>query len=150
MNWNLYLSGEIHSDWRERIESGIKDAGLPITLTAPVTDHASSDDCGDHILGTEQTPFWKDHKASKINSIRTRTLIEKADVVVVRFGDKYRQWNAAFDAGYAAALGKSLISMHDPELTHPLKEVDAAALAVAKTPEEIVEIMKYVINGRLS
>ena len=149
MNWNLYLSGEIHSDWRERIESGIKTAGLPVTLFAPVTDHASSDDCGDQILGAEETPFWKDHKASKINSIRTRTLIEKADVVVVRFGDKYRQWNAAFDAGYAAALGKSLISMHDPELTHPLKEVDAAALAVAQTPEEIVEIMKYVITGEL-
>ncbi len=149
MNWNLYLSGEIHSDWRERIESGIKTAGLPVTLFAPVTDHASSDDCGDQILGAEETPFWKDHKASKINSIRTRTLIEKADVVVVRFGDKYRQWNAAFDAGYAAALGKPLISMHDPELTHPLKEVDAAALAVAQTPEEIVEIMKYVITGEL-
>ena len=149
MNWNLYLSGEIHSDWRERIESGIKTAGLPVTLFAPVTDHASSDDCGDQILGAEETPFWKDHKASKINSIRTRTLIEKADIVVVRFGDKYRQWNAAFDAGYAAALGKSLISMHDPELTHPLKEVDAAALAVAQTPEEIVEIMKYVITGEL-
>ncbi len=149
MNWNLYLSGEIHSDWRERIESGIKTAGLPVTLFAPVTDHASSDDCGDQILGAEETPFWKDHKASKINAIRTRTLIEKADVVVVRFGDKYRQWNAAFDAGYAAALGKPLISMHDPELTHPLKEVDAAALAVAQTPEEIVEIMKYVITGEL-
>ena len=149
MNWNLYLSGEIHSDWRERIESGIKTAGLPVTLFAPVTDHASSDDCGDQILGAEETPFWKDHKASKINAIRTRTLIEKADVVVVRFGDKYRQWNAAFDAGYASALGKSLISMHDPELTHPLKEVDAAALAVAQTPEEIVEIMKYVITGEL-
>jgi len=149
MNWNLYLSGEIHSDWRERIESGIKTAGLPVTLFSPVTDHASSDDCGDQILGAEETLFWKDHKASKINSIRTRTLIEKADVVVVRFGDKYRQWNASFDAGYAAALGKSVISMHDPELTHPLKEVDAAALAVAQTPEEIVEIMKYVITGEL-
>jgi YtoQ family protein len=149
MNWNLYLSGEIHSDWRERIESGIKTAGLPVTLFAPVTDHASSDDCGDQILGAEDAPFWKDHKASKINAIRTRTLIEKADVVVVRFGDKYRQWNAAFDAGYASALGKPLISMHDPELTHPLKEVDAAALAVAQTPEEIVEIMKYVITGEL-
>lgn len=150
MNWNLYLSGEIHTDWRERIEAGIKAANLPITLFAPVTDHESSDDCGDRILGPEEQPFWKDHKASKINSIRTRTLIEKADVVVVRFGDKYRQWNAAFDAGYAAALGKSVISLHDPDLTHPLKEVDAAALAVAQTPEEIVEIMKYVITGELA
>lgn len=149
MNWQVYLSGEIHTDWRERIEQGIQAAGLPVSLSAPVTDHASSDDCGDVILGEEDQAFWKDHKASKINSIRTRTLIERADVVVVRFGDKYRQWNAAFDAGYASALGKSIISLHDPELTHPLKEVDAAALAVAQTPEEVVEIMKYVITGEL-
>lgn len=147
MHWNLYLSGEIHTDWRERIESGIRQADLPVTLTAPVTDHTRSDDCGDQILGSEDSPFWKDHKASKINAIRTRSLIEKADVVVVRFGDQYRQWNAAFDAGYAAALGKSIITLHDPELTHPLKEVDAAALAVAHTPEQVVEIMKYVITG---
>ncbi len=126
---------------------GLNQADLPVTLFAPVTEHSASDDCGDNLLGKEELPFWKDHKASKINSIRTRTLIEKADVVVVRFGDKFRQWNAAFDAGYASALGKSIITIHDPELTHALKEVDAAALAVAQTPEQIVEIMKYVING---
>ncbi len=149
MNWNLYLSGEIHSDWREQIARGIEDADLPISLSSPVTDHASSDDCGDQILGTEAQSFWKDHKASKINSIRTRNLIDKADVVVVRFGDKYKQWNAAFDAGYAAALGKAIITLHDPELTHALKEVDASALAVASDPGEVVDIMKYVINGKL-
>ncbi|MFT5132011.1 MAG: YtoQ family protein [Gammaproteobacteria bacterium] len=149
MTWNIYLSGEIHSDWRDQIAEGIKDAALPITLSAPVTDHASSDDCGDGILGAESQPFWKDHKSSKINAIRTRKLIEEADVVVVRFGDKYRQWNAAFEAGYAAALGKAIIVLHDPELTHALKEVDAAALAVAKTPSQVVDIMKYVIDGHL-
>jgi YtoQ family protein len=105
----------------------------------------SSDDCGERILGSEDSAFWKDHKASKINSIRTRTLIDRADIVVVRFGDKYKQWNAAFDAGYAAARGKSMITLHDPELTHALKEVDAAAAAVARTPEQVVEILEYVI-----
>lgn len=150
MNWNIYLSGEIHSDWRDQIAEGIKAAELPITLSAPVTDHASSDDCGDRILGAEDQPFWKDHKASKINAIRTRKLIKEADVVVVRFADKYRQWNAAFDAGYATALGKAVIVLHDPELTHALKEVDAAALAVAQTPAEVVDIMKYVIDGKLT
>ena len=74
----------------------------------------------------------------------TRTAIEHADVVVVRFGDQYRQWNAAFDAGYAAALNKPLIILHDPSLTHPLKEVDAAAQAVAETPQQVVEILRYV------
>ncbi len=149
MNWNIYLSGEIHSDWRERIASGIEQAGLSVTLYSANTDHASSDDCGDHILGAEETPFWKDHKAARINSIRISSLIQKADIVVVRFGDKYKQWNAAFDAGYAAALGKPIITLHDPELTHPLKEVDAAALAVAQSPEQVVAIIKYTINAEL-
>jgi len=148
-NWSIYLSGEIHSDWRERIEAGLKAADLPVETLAPVTDHASSDDCGVNILGEESSAFWKDHKGSMVNAIRTRTLIDRADVVVVRFGDKYRQWNAAFDAGYASAKGKPIITLHDPELTHALKEVDGAALAVAQTPEQVVQLMTYVIEGKL-
>ncbi len=147
--WTVYLSGEIHSDWRQRIADGVAAQELPVTLTAPVTDHAASDDCGVAILGAEDDPFWKDHKGARINAIRTRTLIEQADVVVVRFGDKYRQWNAAFDAGYAAAAGTPVITLHDPSLTHALKEVDGAALAVAETPEQVVHILKYVIRGAL-
>jgi YtoQ family protein len=144
--WNIYLSGEIHTDWREQIESGAAERDLPVTFTAPVTDHAASDNCGVDIFGEEQESFWKDHKGAKLNSIRTRTLIGRADVVVVRFGDKYRQWNAAFDAGMAAALGKPLITLHDPALTHALKEVDAAAQAVAHSPEQVVRALDYVIG----
>jgi YtoQ family protein len=143
--WNIYLSGEIHTDWRQRIEDGVAEADLPVTLLSPVTDHEASDDCGVTILGAEEKSFWKDHKGAKINAIRTRNAIEQADIVVVRFGDKYRQWNAAFDAGYAAALGKSIITLHDAELTHALKEVDGAAMATAETPEQVVEIFKYVM-----
>lgn len=146
--WHVYLSGEIHTDWRERIRQGIEQKNLPITLTSPVTDHAASDDCGDALLGEESQAFWKDNKSAKINAIRTRKLIEEADVVVVRFGDKYRQWNAAFDAGYAAALGKSIITLHDEALIHPLKEVNAAALASAQTPEQVVDILDYTINAK--
>ena len=148
-NWNVYLSGEIHSDWREQIQTGVKNKGLPVTLLAPVTHHESSDDCGVTILGDEDQAFWKDHKGAKVNAIRTRTLIERSDVVVVRFGDKYRQWNAAFDAGYAAALGKPVITLHDEALTHALKEVDGAALAVAQTPDQVVKMLDYAINGAL-
>ena len=144
--WNVYLSGEIHTDWRERIQNGAQTAGLKIEFVTPVTDHARSDDCGVAILGPEENNFWHDHKGAKINAIRTRTLIEHADVVIVRFGDKYRQWNAAFDAGFAAALGKPIIILHDPEFTHALKEVDAAAQAVCQTPEQVVEILQYVIQ----
>ncbi len=148
-HWRVYLSGEIHTDWRERIATGVERAGLPVTLLAPVTVHEDSDDCGAVILGEEENPFWRDHKGARINAIRSRTLIERADVVVVRFGDKYRQWNAAFDAGYAAALNKPVITLHDPALTHALKEVDGAALATAQTPEQVVQILKYAITGQL-
>ena len=148
-NWNVYLSGEIHTDWRERIEQGARDLNLPVTFTAPVTDHDDSDDCGTDILGAEADPFWKDNKGARINAIRTRTLIERADIVVVRFGDKYKQWNAAFDAGYTAALGTPLIVLHDPAINHPLKEIDAAANATAQTPEQVVRILRYVITGKL-
>jgi len=147
-NWTVYLSGEIHTDWREQIEKGCADAGLAIEYVSPVTDHAKSDDCGADILGEESNPFWRDHKGASINAIRTRTLIGQADVVVVRFGDKYRQWNAAFDAGYASALGKPIIVLHDPSLTHALKEVDAAALAVCEQPQQVVKILKYVITQK--
>ncbi|MDH5423470.1 MAG: YtoQ family protein [Gammaproteobacteria bacterium] len=145
--WKVYLSGEIHTDWRERISAGIKAKNLPIEISAPVTNHEASDDCGDLILGKEEQPFWKDNKAAKINAIRIRKLIADADVVVVRFGDKYRQWNAAFDAGYASALGKSIITLHDEALIHPLKEVNAAALASAETPEQVVEILAYTLTA---
>ncbi|NND50004.1 MAG: YtoQ family protein [Rhizobiales bacterium] len=147
--WTVYLSGEIHTDWREAVEAATRSAGLPVAFTGPVTIHENSDDCGAVILGEEEKPFWRDHKGAKINAIRTRTMIEKADVVVVRFGEKYRQWNAAFDAGYAAALNKPLIVMHDAGHTHALKEVDAASLAVVETPEQVTEILRYVIRGEL-
>ncbi len=150
MTWSIYLSGEIHTDWREQIADGAATAGLDVSFGAPVTDHAASDDCGVAILGPEPNKFWHDHKGAQLNAIRTRTLIEDADVVVVRFGDKYKQWNAAFDAGYAAALGKPIIVLHPPEHSHALKEVDAAALAVAETPEQVVAILRYVIAGRLA
>jgi len=147
MHLNVYLSGEIHTDWRDQIVAGAD--GLSVTFTAPVTDHAASDDCGVAILGAEPNKFWHDHKGAKLNAIRTRMGIEAADVVVVRFGDKYKQWNAAFDAGYAAALGKSLIVMHGPDHAHALKEVDGAALAVCETPDQVVQMLRYVLTGAL-
>ena len=144
--WNVYLSGEIHSDWRERIAEGVREAGLPVKLSAPVTDHSASDDVGTAILGEEEKPFWRDHKGAGVNAVRTQTLIRQADVVVVRFGEQYQQWNAAFDAGFAAALGKPIITLHDEDLTHALKEVDRAAMAAAETPEQVVEILRYAIT----
>ena len=146
MTWQVYLSGEIHTDWRERIVEGAQEAGLDVEFSGPVTDHAASDDCGVAILGSEEQPFWKDHKGAGVNAIRTRTKLEQADVVVVRFGEQYRQWNAAFDAGMAAALGKALVTLHPEQHDHALKEVDRAALAVAREPEQVVDILRYVMR----
>ena len=148
MNWTVYLSGEIHTDWRERIMQGADANGLPVLFSSAVTDHEASDAAGD-VLGKEADPFWRDNKSSKVNAIRTKTLIEKCDVAVVRFGDKYKQWNAAFDAGFCAALGKPYITLHDEAIIHPLKEVDASAMAWAQTPEQVVEVLKYVTSHPL-
>ena len=147
MGLKVYLSGEIHTDWRDQIIAGAD--GLDVQFSSAVTDHDASDDCGATILGGEQNPFWHDRKGAMVNAIRTRKGISDADVVVVRFGEKYKQWNAAFDAGFAAALGKSLIILHGPEHQHPLKEVDAAALAVCEEPDQVVAILRYVLTGAL-
>ena len=143
MTWTVYLSGEIHTDWRDQIRRGAEAHQLRVSFTSAVTNHEASDAAGD-LLGPEESGFWRDHKSSKVNGIRTKTLLEKCDLAVVRFGDKYKQWNAAFDAGFCAALGKPYITLHDDSIIHPLKEVDASAMAWAQSPEQVVEILRYV------
>lgn len=142
--WKVYLAGEIHSNWREEIKKAAQEEQLPVEFYEPVTDHDASDHGGVRILGEEEKPYWQDHKGAMLNAVRTRTLIRDADIVVVKFGEKYKQWNAAFDAGQASAMDKPLIVIHPPEHTHALKEVDAAALAVAETHGQVVEVLKYV------
>ncbi|MCP4186500.1 MAG: YtoQ family protein [Gammaproteobacteria bacterium] len=145
-NWSIYLSGEIHTDWREQIEQGAKAHGLPVNFTSAITDHDASDAAGD-MLQPDSEGYWRDHKSSCVNGIRTRTLVEKCDIAIIRFGDQYKQWNAAFDAGYCAALGKPYVTLHDENIIHPLKEVDASAMAWAQTPDQVVEILKYVTSS---
>ena len=145
MKWTVYLSGEIHTDWREQVIQGVEALGLPVEFSSAVTDHEASDAAGDG-LGKESDNFWRDHKSAKVNGIRTRTLIENCDIAIVRFGDKYKQWNAAFDAGCCAALGKPYITLHDEDIVHPLKEVDAAAMAWARTPAQVIGILTYVTS----
>ncbi|MCW9033372.1 MAG: YtoQ family protein [Rhodospirillales bacterium] len=147
--WNVYLSGEIHSDWRDQIANGIAKAGLPVVLNSPITVHEDSDDCGVAIFGPESDKFWHDQKGAKLNAIRTRTLIEQADLVVVRFGEKYKQWNAAFDAGCAYALGKPYITLHPTEHDHALKEVDGGAAATARDPIQVVQALVYITQGKM-
>ena len=146
---NVYLSGEIHSDWRQEIINLCNKENLEISFSSPITNHEASDNCGVEILGNEEKNFWKDNKGANINSIKTRKSIKDCDIVVVKFGEKYKQWNAAFDAGYAAALNKSIIVIHNNEHQHALKEVDAAAAAVAKDQHQVVRILKYILKESL-
>ena len=147
MEWNVYLSGEIHTDWRDKIIAGCKAHNLSVSFSSAVTNHEASDAAGD-VLGKEDNSFWRDHKSAKVNSIRIKTMLENCDLAVVRFGDKYKQWNAAFDAGYCAALGTPYITLHDEDIIHPLKEVDGSAMAWATTPEQVVEVLKYTITQK--
>jgi YtoQ family protein len=141
--------GEIHSDWRQVIANGVAEKKLPVTLTSPNTSHEDSDDCGAIILGMEERrPNW-DKIGASMNGIRTQTLLKDADVVVVRFGEKYRQWNAAFDAGFAAALGKPIVTLHPPEISHMLKEVNANASVICQDATQVVDTLAYVIRGDL-
>ena len=140
----IYLSGEIHTDWRQQIQDGCAQAGLDVTFLSPVTDHAASDAAGD-LLGVPESGYWRDHQSSRVNLIRTQTQLQQADLDVIRFGEQYKQWNAAFDAGQCAALGTPYITLHGPDIVHPLKEVDAQAMAWTQTPEQVVEILKYVL-----
>ena len=146
---NVYLSGEIHTDWRDEIIKLCNSEDLSVKFSSPNTDHESSDNCGIEILGSEENNFWKDNKGASINSIRTKKAIKDSDVVIVKFGEKYKQWNAAFDAGYASALNKSIIVIHSDDHQHPLKEVDAAACAVTKDQNQAVKILKYILEGTL-
>lgn len=144
MHYTVYLAGEIHTTWRTELAQEVAAATLPVSFLGPVTDHAASDDTGAEILGAETDPFWHDRKGAGVNALRTRTMLAQADLVIVRFGDKYRQWNAAFDAGMAVAMQKPLLVIHPPELQHALKEIDAAACAVAENIEQVVEILGYM------
>ncbi|MFK8020018.1 MAG: YtoQ family protein [Pseudomonadales bacterium] len=145
MHFNIYLSGEIHTDWREKIIEGCEQLDLPVSFSSAVTNHEASDAAGD-LLGAEDNSFWRDHKSAKVNAIRIKSLIESCDIAVIRFGDKYKQWNAAFDAGFCAAMSTPYITLHDEDIIHPLKEVDAAAMAWAKTPEQVVGLLKHVCS----
>lgn len=147
MEWQVYLSGEIHTDWREQIIDGCDQLNLGIEFTSANTHHESSDAAGD-VLGKPEDNFWRDHQSASVNAIRIRNLLEQCDIAIIRFGDKYKQWNAAFDAGYCAALNTPYITLHDEDIIHPLKEVDSAAMAWAKTPEQVVELLRYTVQSK--
>ena len=145
--WQVYLSGEIHTDWREQIIRGAEKLNLPVQFSSAVTHHDASDAAGD-VLGKETDQFWRDHKSAKVNAIRIKNQIEQCDLAIIRFGGKYKQWNAAFDAGYCAALGTPYITLHDEDIIHPLKEVDGSGMAWAQSTDQVVEILHYLTKDQ--
>jgi len=145
MKYNVYLSGEIHTSWREEIIQGCQKLNLQIEFSSAVTNHERSDAAGDG-LKIQDDNFNRDHQSAKVNALRTKTLINNAHIVIVRFGNKYKQWNAAFDAGYCAAINKPYITLHDEDIIHALKEVDSSAQAWATTPQQIVDLLSYTLS----
>jgi YtoQ family protein len=156
MPLSVYLSGDIHTTWREDLAAAIAEAGLPVTLFAPNCVHKDSDDGGNIILGAEEKGFWYDYKSQSVNAIRNRTLMARADVVIVRFLDdpRFPQWDAAFEAGLAVGMGKELVVMHDHTETtmmdHKLKSIDVEARAVVVTVKEVVDLLAFLTLGRLT
>ena len=148
-NINIFLSGEIHTEWRTDIIKEAKNNNLPINFFSPETNHSNSDDCGVSILGTEENKFWHDYKGASINAIKNSILIKKSDIIIIKFGDKYKQWNAAFDAGYAIGNNKIIITLHNKDLDHALKEIDASAKAVCRTNYEVIKTLEYITVGKL-
>lgn len=142
----IYLAGEIHSDWRERFRDLVEERDVRATFVGPQEVHGRSDAVGEDILGEQPGARYRDLMGARVNTLRTRVLLRRADLAVAYFGDQYRQWNTASDAGAAAAGGIPLILVRDPELTHALKELDALAAFTAETLEQAAEAVAYIFE----
>ncbi|GGI39409.1 YtoQ family protein [Mammaliicoccus stepanovicii] len=140
----VYLAGQIHDNWRDDISHKVAQLNLPITFVGPQTNHDRSDDIGEAILGEQPNSYYRDNAASNINNLRTQVLMNKADVVIALFGEKYKQWNTAMDASAAVTMNKPLIIVRPKDLIHPLKELSNKANVTVETVDQAVEILKYI------
>lgn len=144
MNLTVYLAGEIHSDWRNKVEQLAKEKDLPLTFVSPQTNHDRSDDIGEAILGEQPNDLYRDDKASDINNFRTQVMMQKADIVIALFGQDYRQWNTAMDASTAITLNKPTIIIRPESLIHPLKELSNKANVTVETVEQAIDVISYI------
>ncbi|WP_458109808.1 YtoQ family protein [Bacillus zhangzhouensis] len=142
----VYLAGEIHSQWRDEIKEKSQSLKLPVTFVGPMENHDRSDNIGEDILGEQPNAILKDDAASDLNNFRTEILLNKADVVIARFGEKYKQWNTAMDASSAIAKGKPLILIRPKELHHPLKELSNKANITVETVNQAIKAISYVFE----
>ena len=146
MRLTVYLAGQIHDDWRDRLRQQAEARGIAVDFVGPQDEHDLSDGIGEQILGEQESARWRDELASQANNLRTRILMQRADAVVAQFGEKFRQWNAAMDAGIAIALGKPLIVVRDPSLHHALKEISQRAQMPVDEPEQVLDARDYVLR----
>ncbi|MFD1739292.1 YtoQ family protein [Bacillus salitolerans] len=142
----VYLAGEIHTNWRDELREKAKISDLPLTFVGPMTDHERSDNIGEEVLGKQPTSVLKDEAASNINNLRTKLLMEKSDVVIALFGEKYKQWNTAMDASTAVTLGKPLILIRPETLHHPLKELSNKASVTVETVDQAIKVLNYIFE----
>ncbi|WP_078594995.1 YtoQ family protein [Evansella clarkii] len=146
MEFTVYLAGQIHDDWRKEIKDKAAQMNLPLQFTGPMENHDRSDNIGEEILGEQPNAVLKDEAASKINNLRTQVLLNKSDIVIALFGEKYKQWNSAMDAAAAIALNKPLILIRPESLHHPLKELSEKAQVTVETPEQALKAVSYIFE----
>lgn len=146
MEFTVYLAGQIHDDWREKIQQLTVEKQLPYRFVSPQTKHDLSDAIGEKVLGEQPGKVFRDAAASDINNFRTQVLMQKADMVIALFGEEYRQWNTAMDAATAITLGKPTIIVRPDSLIHPLKELSNKANVTVETVEQAVQVLEYVIQ----
>ena len=143
---SIYLAGEIHSSWRDELREQVRALGHEVRFFGPREDHDRSDAIGEEILGEQPTPRYRDLMGAGVNTLRTRVLLRQTDLVVAFFGEKYRQWNTAADAGAAVAAGVPLLLVRSPDLTHALKELDALATFTVESLDQAALAIAYVLE----
>lgn len=144
----IYLAGEIHSDWRDRLRAHLDALDLPadITFVGPQEVHDRSDDVGEDILGEQPNQRYRDLLGGQVNTLRRRVQMARADLCVSYFGPKYRQWNTAADTGAASAMEIPVILVRDMEHLHALKDLDAFAAVTVETLEQAAEAIAYIFE----
>jgi len=142
----IYTAGEIHSTWRDDLAAALEAKGVKADLVGPQTNHERSDDIGEAILGQQPDQRYRDLLGARVNTLRTRVWLNRADLAVAYFGPKYRQWNTASDAGAAFRAGLPLILIRAEEHIHALKELDAQATLTVQTLEQAAEAIAYIFE----
>ncbi|MCD8502163.1 MAG: YtoQ family protein [Bacillaceae bacterium] len=146
MELTVYLAGQIHDDWREEVAKKAKEKKLPLVFVGPQTNHDRSDAIGEEVLGKQPGTLYKDDAASDINNFRTQVLMQKSDIVIALFGEKYKQWNTAMDASTAMAMNKPTIIIRPESLIHPLKELSNKANVTVETIDQALNAIGYIFE----